>query len=60
MVKKAKKRNVSNISQKKLLTFKMPRLRVGVQQKELEFSEEKNISKVGNFIYKTSKFKKKS
>ena len=42
MVKKAKKRNVSNVSQKKLLTFEMPRLRVGVQQKELEFSEEKN------------------
>ena len=42
MVKKAKKRNVSNISQKKSLTFEMLRLRVGVQQKELEFSEEKN------------------
>ena len=35
MVKKVKKRNVSNVSQKKSL-------RVGVQQKELEFSEEKN------------------
>ena len=33
MVKKAKKKS---------LTFEMPRLRVGVQQKELEFSEEKN------------------
>ena len=33
MVKKAKKRNVSNISQKKSLTFEMPRLRVEVQQK---------------------------
>jgi len=30
MVKKAKKRNVSNISQKKLLTSEMPRLKVGV------------------------------
>ena len=43
MVKKAKKRNVSNVSQKKSLTFEMPRLRVGVQQNELEFSEEKNL-----------------
>ena len=42
MVKKAKKRNVSNISQKKSLTSEMPRLRVGVQQRELEFNEEKN------------------
>ena len=30
MVKKAKKRNVSNVSQKKSLTSEMPRLRVGV------------------------------
>ena len=30
MVKKAKKRNVSNVSQKKSLTFEMSRLRVGV------------------------------
>ena len=45
MVKKAKKRNVSNVSQKKSLTFEMPRLRVGVQQKELEFNEEKNSRK---------------
>ena len=30
MVKKAKKRNVSNISQKKSLNSEMPRLRVGV------------------------------
>ena len=42
MVKKTKKRNVSNISQKKSLTSKMSRLRVGVQQRELKFSEEKN------------------
>ena len=42
MVKKAKKRNVSNVLQKKSLTFEMLRLRVRVQQKELEFSEEKN------------------
>ena len=43
MVKKAKKRNVSNVSQKKSLTFEMPRLRIGIQQKELGlFSEEKN------------------
>ena len=33
MVKKAKKRNVSNVSQKKLLTSEMPSL-------ELEFSKE--------------------
>ena len=31
MVKKAKKRNVSNVSQKKSLTSEMSRLRVGVQ-----------------------------
>ena len=30
MVKKAKKRNVSNVLQKKSLTSEMPRLRVGV------------------------------
>ena len=30
MVKKAKKRNVSNVSQKKSFTSEMPRLRVGV------------------------------
>ena len=41
MVKKVKKRNVSNVSQKKSLTFEIPRLRVGVQQRELKFSEEK-------------------
>ncbi len=42
MVKKAKKEMLVTFRKKKSLTSEMSRLRVGVQQRELEFSEEKN------------------